>query len=163
LGIAMRRAKTVGEPKLPKLVFPSYARYVKYAATVKDVMDTSRKLPSAKMSVQEFIDMWVVPHQQHYIVINEPNKLAGVVYLPNLRHLPKNSWKETTLGNVVSRYTAVAWPDEPLDDVLERMANNNMSMIPVISHDTGEIIGSISSSDIMTRIISPRESSGQSG
>ncbi len=153
IGIAIHRTKAIEKPKLPKLVVPSFARYVKYTAAVKDIMDKSRQFPSVKISVQQFIDMWVVPEQQHYVVVDESHHLAGIIYLPDLRHLPKNSWKETILSNLIQRDPPVAWSDEPLDDVLERMANNNMSVIPVISPETGELISSISSSDVVAQII----------
>jgi Kef-type K+ transport system membrane component KefB len=163
IGIAISRTKSIGKPKLPRLVVPSFARYVQYTAAVKDIMDKSRQFPSIKISVQEFIDMWVVPEQQHYIVANESHRLAGIIYLPDLRHLPKNSWKETILSDLIQRDTPVAWPDEPLDDVLERMANNNISIIPVISPESGELISSISSSDVVARIIGAEPQGVRSG
>lgn len=163
IGIAISRTKSIGKPKLPRLVVPSFARYVQYTAAVKDIMDKSRQFPSVKMSVQEFIDMWVVPEQQHYIVANESHRVAGIIYLPDLRHPPKNSWKETILNDLIQRDTPVAWPDEPLDDVLERMANNNISIIPVISPESGELISSISSGDVVARIIGAEPQGVRSG
>jgi len=153
IGVTIHRTKATEKPTLPRLVVPSFARFVKYTAAVKDIMDKSRQFPSAKMSVQQFIDMWVVPEQHHYVVINEPHRLAGIIYLPDLRHLPKNSWKGTLLGDLIQSDPPVAWPDEPLDDVLERMAYNNISVIPVVSPETGELLSSISSSDVVSLIM----------
>jgi Kef-type K+ transport system membrane component KefB len=160
IGIAIHRTKAIEKPKLPKLVVPSFARYVKYSATVKDIMDKSRQFPSVKISVQQFIDMWVVPEQQHYVVVDESHHLAGIIYLPDLRHLPKNSWKVTILNDLIQRDPPVARSDEPLDDVLERMANNNMSVIPVVSSETGDLITAVRSSDVVAQIIGP-EKQGQ--
>jgi Kef-type K+ transport system membrane component KefB len=163
ISIAIRRTKAIEKPKLPRLVVPSFARYVKYTAAVKDIMNKSRQFPSVKMSVQEFIDMWVVPEQQHYVVVNESHRLGGIVYLPDLRHLPKNSWKETILNDLIERDPPVALPDEPLDDVLERMANNNISVIPVISPESGELISSISSGDVVSWVIGAEPQGVRSG
>ena len=163
IGLAIHRTKAIEKPKLPALVVPSFARYVKYTAAVKDIMDKSRQFPSAKMSVQQFIDMWVVPEQHHYVVINEPHRLAGIIYLPDLRHLPKNSWKGTLLGDLIQSDPPVAWPDEPLDDVLERMAYNNISVIPVVSPETGELLSSISSSEVVSLIMATEKLGAKSG
>ena len=49
--------------------------------TVQDIMDGSRQFPDSTISIQKFVDLWAVPDQADYVVIEEAGKLAGVVCL----------------------------------------------------------------------------------
>ena len=153
IGLAIRRAGAGEKAILPRFVVPSFARYALDEVTVGDVVDKSRQFPTAELSVRNFIDMWVVPEQQDYVVVREGNSLAGIVSLPQVRHLPKQQWQDTPLEKLVRSDYPLAFPKEPLDDVLRRMADHNLSVIPVIDSDEGRFIGSITSSDVMSSMI----------
>jgi CBS domain-containing protein len=99
----------------------------------------------------------VLPEQQHYVVVSEPHRLAGIISLPEIRHVPESRRKEMLLKNLVQPHPPVAWPHEHLDDVLERMADHNVSVIPVIDHETGELLGSVTSSDVLSLITGVRK------
>lgn len=160
MGIAMRRARASEKPTLPKLVFPSYVRYAANVAAVKDIMDKSRQFPPDSISAQQFVDLWVTPDQQDYVVLAAPHGLAGVVSLQDLRHLPKDQWKRARLDGLVRRDPPLAWPDDPLDDVLERMAASNLSVVPVMDPETGELLTSVNSSDVLAWMIGAEERGG---
>lgn len=153
MGVAIRRADATERAILPGFVVPSFARYALDELTVGDVIDKSRRFPMANFSVQKFIDMCVVPEQQDYVVVREGNALAGIVSLPQVRHLPKQQWQNTTLEKLVRSDYPLAFPKEPLDDVLRRMADHNLSVIPVIDPEKGQLVGSVTSSDVMSSMI----------
>lgn len=157
LGIAIRHTKVSEMPALPKFMVPSFARHALDAVLTKNIMDRSRRFPAASLTVQEFLDYWVLPEQQHYVVVSEPHRLAGIISLPEIRHVPESRRKEMLLKNLVQPHPPVAWPHEHLDDVLERMADHNVSVIPVIDHETGELLGSVTSSDVLSLITGVRK------
>jgi CBS domain-containing protein len=107
--------------------------------------------------VQKFVDFWVVPDQQDYVVVSPSGTLAGIASVHDLRKLPKDEWESTPLEKLVEPHHAVAWPDEPLDDVLERMADNRLAVLPVVDPSTNEVISSITNSDLLTTIIEPQK------
>ncbi len=156
MGHATGRAERVeaGErPKLPKFVVPSFARYALDNKTVQDIMDRGRQFPSSSITIQKFIDLWASSDQSDYVVTKEPKRLAGVVYLKDIRHINKERWGIVTLDELLELEPIVASPDELLDDVTTRMADGNMTVVPVVDKATGELVGSITNSDIMASVI----------
>ena len=157
MGVAIRRVGTSEKPTLPSVLVPSFARYALDTVTVENVIDKGRQFPTESISVQKFVDFWVVPDQQDYVVVSQSGTLAGVASVHDLRKLPKDQWENTPLEKLVEPHHAVAWPDEPLDDVLERMADNRLAVLPVVDPLTKKIISSITNSDLLTTIIEPQK------
>ena len=91
---------------------------------------------------------------------NEPKKLAGVVYLKDIRHINKERWGTVTLDQMLELEPIVASPDELLDDVTRRMADGNVTVVPVIDKATGELVGSITNNDIIASVIGARKHGG---
>jgi Kef-type K+ transport system membrane component KefB len=156
LGHAIDRAEHVaaeGAPKLPRFVVPSFARYALDNKTVQDIMDRGRQFPSSSITIQKFVDLWASSDQSDYVVTGEPKKLAGVIYLKDVRHINKERWGTITLEELLELDPIVASPDELLDDVTRRMADGNVTVVPVVDKTTGELVGSITNSDIMASVI----------
>jgi CBS domain-containing protein len=108
-----------GRRRAPKFVVPSFARYALDNETVQDIMEGGRQVPESTITIQKFVDLWAVPDQADYVVIEEPRKLAGVVYLKDIR----------------------------------RMADGNVTVVPVVDGSTGELVGSVTASDVMASVI----------
>jgi len=142
-----------GAPKLPKFVVPSFARYALDNKTVQDIMDQGRQFPSSGITVQKFVDLWASSDQSDYVVASDTKRLAGVVYLKDIRHINKERWGTVTLDELLELEPIVASPDELLDDVTRRMADGNVTVVPVVNKATGELVGSVTSSDIMASVI----------
>ena len=157
MGVAIRRVGTSETPTLPRVLVPSFARYALDTVTVENVIDKGRQFPTVSISVQKFVDFWVVPDQQDYVVVSQSGTLVGIASVHDLRKLPKDEWDSTPLEKLVEPHHAVAWPDEPLDDVLERMADNRLAVLPVVDPSTNEVISSITNSDLLTTIIEPQK------
>ena len=92
LGFAVRRAqrsdKTSEEGVGEIALTPALARFALDGVTVDAIVDKTRHLPDAGISVRAFADRWVVPDQEDYVVTTE-GRLAGIVSLRMLRYLPK--------------------------------------------------------------------------
>ena len=116
--------------------------------TVDAILDRSRTHPDPSLSVRDFTERWIVPHQHDYVVA-EKGSLAGVVSLELLRYRPKGTWSHTPLTDVLRSDTPLAWPDEPVEDVLHRMSENGVSVIPIIERDSEKFLGSVTSNDII--------------
>ena len=145
---AVSKAKDVEPQRPPHTVPPSFARHALDGILVRSVMDRTRTYPSPEVSLRSFANDWLVPHQQDYLVVEE-GAPAGVVPLTKLRFLRKGSWGDTSLGDVLRRNVPQAWPDEPIDDVLERMANHSLTIIPVVERGSNKFLGSVTSHDVL--------------
>ncbi|MCE2487565.1 MAG: CBS domain-containing protein, partial [Desulfurellaceae bacterium] len=71
------------------------------------------------------------------------------VSLEMLRYLPKDAWGKTQLDAVVRRQTPLAWPDEQVEDVLHRMSESSLSVMPVVERDSEKFLGAVTSNDII--------------
>ena len=107
-------------------------------------MDRTRSYPGPELSVRDFPDDWIVPNQHDYVVVDE-GVPVGVLPLTRLIFLRKGSWATTQLSSVLRRNIPKAWPDEPIDDVLERMADNSLTIIPVMERESDKLLGTVTS------------------
>lgn len=138
---------------LPESLPPSLARFALDDITVDDILDPKRSYPDSTLSVRAFADRWIVPHQQDYVVVDK-GELTGIVSLGMLRYLPKDSWSTTRVGRIVRRDPPCAWPDEPVEDVLQRMTERSLTVMPVMHRESGRFVGMVTSEDILDLIIS---------
>ena len=116
--------------------------------TVDDILDRSRRHPDPSVSVRDFTDRWTMPNQHDYVVI-EKGSLVGIVSLSTFRYLPKAFWTGTSLKDMLRRQTPLAWPDEHIEDVLQRMTETSLSIIPVVERETEKFIGAVTREKIV--------------
>ena len=146
----LRRADVVGSDQP---VPPSLVRFALDGVRVRDVLDTFRSHPEQSLTVRTFIDNWLLPEQHDYVIVDD-GKFAGIVSVGMLRYLPHSEWEHTTLGRVTRRVeTSHAYSDEFVEDVLQRMTENSITVLPVIDSETSEFIGSISSHEVVEMIV----------
>ena len=132
---------------------PSLVRFALDGVRVGDILDTSRRHPEQSVTVRAFTESWLVPEQHDY-VIEDNGEFAGIVSVGLLRYLPHSEWERTTLGSVARRIeTPEASSGEFVEDVLQRMTDSSITVMPVNDAETGEFIGSISSYEIMEMIV----------
>ena len=132
---------------------PSLVRFGLEGIRVRDVLDTSRSHPEQSVTVQSLVDNWLLTGQQEYIVVNQ-REFAGIVSVPLLRYLPHTEWASTTLGSIARELEEPrASSDDYVEDVLQRMTDYSISVLPVIDPETDEFIGSIASSEIVEMIV----------
>ena len=146
----LRSANVVGSDQP---VPPSLVRFALDGVRVRDVLDTSRGHPEQSLTVRAFTDNWLVPEQHDYVVVDN-GRFAGIVSVGMLRYLPHSEWERTTLSRVTRRIeTSHAYSDEFVEDVLQRMTENSITVLPVIDSETSEFIGSISSHEVVEMIV----------
>lgn len=154
ISLAVSRAKMPEELSQPGTMMPSFARHALAGVMVGSVMDRTRSYPDPDVTVSAFLDDWLVPNQTDYLIV-ERGVPVGTVSLTrvNFRRRVffwrKGSFGETPLRALMRRGPPHANPDEPIQDALERMAENSMTIIPVMDRDTGEFMGIVSSNEIL--------------
>ena len=154
LGItsAIKRHKPAESTSDPGDLPPSLIRFALEGIKVNDILDRSRTYPEQSITVKAFADTWILPEQHDYLVVNK-GELAGIVSLAMLRYLPRNQWGDTPLVNVLRQHTPSANSEEYVEDVLQRMTDSSLTVMPVTDKETGELIGSISSYEVMEMIV----------
>ena len=143
---------------LPESLPPSLARFALDDITVGDILDRTRTYPDPAMSVRAFADQCILPHQQDYVVADH-GEFSGIVSLSMLRYLPKESWSNTPLRKLARRRTLQAWPEEPVEDALQRMTENSLTVMPVMDRESKKFLGVVTSRQILELIT--RDATGE--
>ena len=152
ISFALKRLKSSESPGGQGYVPPLLVRFVLEDVRVRDVLDRSRTYPEKSLTVKAFAETWLLPEQHDYVVVDK-GKLAGIVSLSMLRYLPRSVWEGTSLSSVLRLNTPAAYGDELVEDVLQRMTENSLSVLPVSDRVTGELIGSISSHEVLDMLV----------
>ena len=154
----VNRVKPSDKVALPESLPPSLARFALDDITVGDILDRTRTYPDPAMSVRAFADQWIVPHQQDYAVVDH-GELSGIVSVSLLRYLPKEAWSNTPLRKLARPRTLYAWPDEPVEDALQRMTEHSLTVIPVRDRESKKFLGVVNIRQILELIT--REATGE--
>ena len=152
ISFALRRLEhaevVVDREQLP----PSLYRFALEGIRVKDILDRSRGHPEPSQTVKTFAESWLLPEQHDYVV-SERGEFAGIVSLSMLRYLPRGEWDKTPLARVLRRDTPQANSEDFVEDALQRMTENSLTVLPVTDLNTGEFIGSISSHEVLEMVV----------
>ncbi len=152
IGYALRRiAQPTREFSTDNLP-PSFARFVLDEVRVRDLLDPYRIHPEASQTVKTFAEDWLLQDQHDYVVV-EPDGLAGIVSVSMLRYLPRAEWEHTPLSQMLRQQTPTASADDYLEDALQRMTENSLSVLPVVDPETGAFKGSITAHEILEMLL----------
>ena len=75
--------------------------------------------------------------------------LAGLITLGDIRHVPREEWTQTPVGQVMIPLEKlhVVTPEQNLNDVLPLMAGRDVNQLPVVQN--GRLVGVLSRDAIM--------------
>ena len=152
MSFSLRRTRPSEAATPQGQVPPSLIRFVLEGIKVHDILDRSRSYPEQSLTVKAFTENWLLPEQHDYVVV-EQGKLAGIVSLSLLRYLPRSEWERTPLGKVLRQNTPYAYSDDFVEDALQRMIENSLTVLPVADRESDEFIGSISSHEVLEMIV----------
>ena len=152
IGFALKRLKASETAGRRGYVPPLLVRFALEDVRVRDILDRSRTYPEKSLTVKAFAETWLLPEQHDYVVVDK-GKLAGIVSLSMLRYLPRSVWEGTSLSSVLRLNTPIAYGDELVEDALQRMTENSIAVLPVSDRVTGELIGSISSHEVLDMLV----------
>ena len=148
-GLASRRSARAAAPEdIPRGIF----RFVLSEILIDDILDRSRRHPSPNLTVREFTERWAIPEHHDYVVVDD-DTIVGIVSLDMLRYLPEEEWATSTISRVTRNEFSLAWPDEHVEDVLQRMRENSMTAIPVVDRESEQFLGVVNSSDILQLVL----------
>jgi Zn-dependent protease/CBS domain-containing protein len=127
--------------------------------TVGEVMNPTPQPVPATISLQQLIDDSFLPHGLRCALVMEGDRLAGLITLSDIRHVPREQWGYTSVGQAmipVERLHVVS-PQQSLNDVLPLMAGRDVNQLPVVQN--GIPVGIVSRDAIM-RYLEVRRSLG---
>ena len=154
IAAAVGRAKPPELASQPQTMVPAFARHALAGVMVGSVVDRSRTYPGPDTTVNGFLNDWIVPDQTDYLIM-ERGVPVGTVSLTRVNFRRRvffwrrGSFGDTPLRTLMRRGPPHANPDEPIEDALSRMAENSLTIIPVMDRTTGQFMGMVSSNEIL--------------
>ncbi len=149
---AARASRNLAPESVPDDIPRGIIRFVLHDLVVDDILDRLRPHPDASLSVRDFTANWATPNQHDYVVLDE-DSAPGIVSIGMFRYLPANVWASTKLGQLMRADPPVAWLDEHVEDVLQRMAENYLTAMPVVERESGRFVGALTSRDILELVL----------
>lgn len=149
---AIRRIRPAQTFASPNDIPPSLYRFALEGIKVKDIIDAARTYPDQTMTVKTFTEQWLIPEQQDYVVVDRGD-LAGIVSIGMLRYLPRDEWDTTTLTQTLRHNTPTAITEDYVEDALQQMTDNSITILPVIDAESNQFIGSIASHEILEMVV----------
>ncbi len=97
--------------------------------TVSEVMNTAPTTVPANISLQKLVDEYFLPLGLRSAFVIQGDRLAGLITLSDIRHVPREEWGQTPVGLAMiprDRLHIVS-PQQSLNDVLPLMAGRDVT------------------------------------
>jgi CIC family chloride channel protein len=93
----------------------------------------------------------------------EGGRLAGIVTFDDLRRVPEGKQDEVRVGEVAVKDVIVAFPDENMKNVMDRLYRNNVGRLPVVERDDPKkLVGIVTRTDAIAAYqVLSREEAGR--
>jgi predicted transcriptional regulator len=127
--------------------------------TVGEVMNTAPTTVPANISLQKLVDEYFLPLGLRSALVTQGDRLAGLITLSDIRHVPREEWGQTPVGLAMiprDRLHIVS-PQQSLNDVLPLMAGRDVNQLPVVQDE--RLVG-VLSRDAIVRYLEIRRSLG---
>lgn len=125
---------------------------------VRDAMDLTPAVISLNESVADLVNEHMLRgDERSFLVRHADGGLAGMVTMGDVRRLPRESWAERRVTDIMTRYgdLATIGPDEPLADALRLLQEREVGQLPVIGEEARQPLGLVTRRGIL-RLIEAR-------
>lgn len=126
------------------------ALHVLEGIKVADVMNHKVRSVSLDDDLEKAQDLMI--EKQHFAlpVLDDNKNLLGMITITDLRGIDKAERKKLKVKNVYNKEIQVAYPDETIHSLIQRMQEKHIANLPVIKSD-GErvLVGIISKTDLI--------------
>lgn len=121
--------------------------------TVAEVMTNDVQSVPASMTLHQTVAFLTDPETRHptFPVVDDEMRVLGAINPPAiLRWRNQGVHRTSTLGELLSgKKFSVAYPDEFLEGLADKLNKADVSHLPVISRDTGQLVGYVGWKDLM--------------
>ncbi|MGQ0607040.1 MAG: M50 family metallopeptidase [Chloroflexota bacterium] len=125
---------------------------------VRDAMDVTPAAISPNESVADLVSEHMLRgDDRSFLVRHDDGGLAGMVTLGDVRRLPRESWADRRVTDIMTRFgdLATIGPDEPLVDALRLIQEREVGQLPVIGEEARQPLGLVTRRGIL-RLIEAR-------
>jgi CBS domain-containing protein len=122
-------------------------------------MNTTPTTVPANISLQKLVDEYFLPYGLRSAFVIQVDRLAGLITLSDIRHIPREEWGQTPVGlaMIPRERLHIVSPQQSLNDVLPLMAGRDVNQLPVVQDE--RLVG-VLSRDAIVRYLEIRRSLG---
>lgn len=116
---------------------------------VSQVMSRDCVTVNRGMSLQEFVDIYLLRTGQRCFAVEDQGRLVGLITPRDVGSIPRERWNRTTVREAMRplQELYVITPDTPVLDALKLMARNDVNQLPVVVN--GTLQGMVSRSQLV--------------
>ncbi len=115
----------------------------------KDVMESSVVTNTSKDTIANVSHAISIANTSESIVVDEKGNVLGIVTLRDIvRAIGNGIDPKQTVDKIMTTKVIVCNENDPVEDVLIKMAKNNIARVPVLN-DNNEIIGIVSEKSLL--------------
>jgi CBS domain-containing protein len=116
---------------------------------VSRIMLTNFIKVAPEMQISTFVDKHLMGSDQRSFPVEENNHLAGMISLSDIRKISRETWPNTTIGDLMTPISQItlASPNQDAAEVLFTLARRNLNQLPVV--ENGKIRGLIRREDLL--------------
>jgi Zn-dependent protease len=125
--------------------------------TVSEVMNPNPATVPANISLQKLVDEFLLPHGWRSACVLQDNRLAGLITLGDIRHIPRERWAQIPVGfaMIPLEKLHIVSPGQSLNEVLPLMVAQDVNQVPVVTG--GRLVGVLSREDVVRFVEIRRE------
>jgi len=119
----------------------------------KDVMDEKVIAVPAEVSVLDFVEEYLFHYRIRTFPVVDKDGLAGMISVNEINSIPQEKRYETKVIDVCSKDVHSAYPDTPVQQVLDIMNDAAVPRVPIVDRSKPKrIIGIVSETDILAAL-----------
>jgi len=122
-----------------------------------DLMSQDCPMVEGRISVQEFVDHFLLRTARRCFLVTVMDRLAGMITPNEIRALDRELWPMTPLQQIMRPLDKIrsVRPETPVTEALELMGKEDLNQLPVVSE--GGLQGMLTRSDILQALRSRME------
>ena len=102
---------------------------------VADIMETDCPTVEAHLSLQDFVDEYLLRSWHRCFIVTQNNSVAGLMTPNEVKKIPRDQWSQTSVQAVMRPLGELrtVTPDTPAVQALEMMSRDDINQLPVVS------------------------------
>ena len=116
---------------------------------VADLMDRDCATVESHLSLQDFVDEYLLRSGRRCFVVVQNDSLVGLITPNEVKKIPRDEWPQTSVQSVMRpfRQLRTVTPDTPAVQALEMLSRDDINQLPVVSD--GHLEGVFSRGQVM--------------
>jgi Zn-dependent protease/predicted transcriptional regulator len=128
---------------------------------VADIMERDCALVEGHISLQDFVDEFVLRSGRRCFIVVQNNSLVGLITPNEVKRVPREEWPQTSVQSVMIplKQLHVVAPDTPAVQALDLLTKQDINQVPVVSD--GHLVGIFSRGQVIRYLQAHAELGGR--